>query len=180
MRLFNWIGQVEQRLDSEETRAHYYLSPSTWGAVRTIVEANLLAPHLQTIVSMAGSGLDVMVDGNRLEDLNRMYRLFFHVSTSTGGPQALQKGLKESIIARGKIINESNDRSNAEATEDTKGKPSASTQTQNLTVALKWVQDALDLKDKFDTILKRALMNDRACELAITEVCVKFFFYKFF
>ncbi|PVF92727.1 Cullin-domain-containing protein [Serendipita vermifera] len=166
-----YLSRVEQRLDSEETRAHYYLSPSTWSAVRTIVEANLLSPHLQTIVAMPGSGLDVMVDGNRLEDLNRMYRLFFNVSTSTGGPQALQKGLKESIMARGKVINESNDRpvDTPEDPKEGKGKGNASAQTQNLTVALKWVQDALDLKDKFDTILKRALMSDRACELAITE-----------
>jgi hypothetical protein len=39
-------------------------------------------------------------------------------------------------------------------------------------LALKWVQDSLDLKDKFDMILKHALLGDRTCEFSITEVRV--------
>ncbi|KAG8775245.1 Cullin-3 [Serendipita sp. 405] len=152
-------------------------------AVRAIVEANLLSPHLQTIISMPESGLDVMIDLNRLDDLNRIYRLFFQFSASTGGPQALRKGLKESIISRGKAINESNDASNTEVnapeedgekekTGKAKGKTPAPVQTLNL--ALKWVQDAVDLKDRFDSILKSAFQGDRTCELAISEALGSF------
>jgi cullin 3 len=142
--------------------------------VKAIVEANLLSPHLETLVSMAGSGLDAMIDANKIEDLSRMYKLFFGVSTYTGGPQAFRKGLKDSILARGRIINETNDPLTGAAAaldEDTrKGKNNAPVQA--LTLALKWVQDSLDLKDKFDAILKYALLGDRTCELAITEVGV--------
>jgi cullin 3 len=168
------IAKVEQRLVGEETRAHYYLSSATSPAVKAIVEANLLSPHLETIVSMAGSGLDAMIDANKLEDLNRMYKLFFEVSTHTGGPQAFRKGLKDSILARGRIVNEINDPLNGAAAaldeENRKGKHS--TPVQALTLALKWVQDSLDLKDKFDMILKHALLGDRTCEFSITEVRV--------
>jgi cullin 3 len=169
------MEKVEQRLNSEESRAYYYLSSSTSAAVRAIVEANLLAPHLQTIISMSESGLDAMIDANRLEDLNRMYRLFSQVSVSSGGPQALRKGLRDSILARGRIINEANDtaivnQAEKDEEKDTKGKGRAGPQTQTLTAALKWVEDSLDLKDKFDDILKNALLADRLCELSIAEV----------
>jgi len=123
---------------------------------------------------MPGSGLDAMIDTNQIDDLNRMYKLFFEVSTHTGGPQAFRKGLKDSILARGRIVNESNDPLNGISTtqdeEKTKGKNSSPLQA--LTLALKWVQDSLDLKDKFDRILKSALLGERTCELSITEVCI--------
>lgn len=169
------MEKVEQRLNSEDSRAYYYLSSSTSAAIRAIIEANLLAPHLQTIMSMSESGLDAMIDANRLEDLNRMYRLFFHISASSGGPQTLRKGLRDSILARGRIINEANDPVTVNQTEkdeekDTKGKGRAAPQMQTLTAALKWVEDSLDLKDKFDDILKNALLADRSCELSIAEV----------
>jgi cullin 3 len=165
--------QVEQRLVSEETRAYYYLSSTTSPAVKAIVEANLLSPHLETIVSMPGSGLDAMIDANNIDDLSRMYKLFFEVSTHTGGPQALRKGLKDSILARGRIINESNDPLNgiSAAPDEEKVKGRNNPSVHALSLALKWVQDSLDLKDKFDTILKSALSGERTCELAISEVC---------
>jgi cullin 3 len=168
------MEKVEQRLNAEESRAYYYLSSSSSAAVRAIVEANLLAPHLQTIMSMSGSGLDVMIVANRLEDLNRMFRLFFQVSVSSGGPQTLRKGLRDSILARGRIINEAGDTVTSNQAEkdeekDVKGKGRATPQMQTLTAALKWVEDSLDLKDKFDDILN-ALHGDRSCELSITEV----------
>ncbi|KAG8811018.1 Cullin-3, partial [Serendipita sp. 399] len=178
-----YLRRVEQRLDAEDMRSYYYLSASTATAVRAIVEANLLSPHLQTIISMPESGLDVMIDANRLDDLNRMYRLFFQFSASTGGPQALRKGLKDSIISRGRTINESNDPANTtiNAPEEEegqersgKGKGKTPAPVQTLTIALKWVQDAVDLKDKFDMILKQAFQGDRTCELAISEALGSF------
>lgn len=124
---------------------------------------------------MPESGLDNMIDGSKYEDLGRMYRLFFQVSTSSGGPQALRKGLKESIMARGKIINDAGDPSKAIALEaedeaDPKGKGKINPAAQALAAALKWVQDSLELKDRFDLIMKHSLMGDSTCELAITEV----------
>ncbi|KIM33200.1 hypothetical protein M408DRAFT_325999 [Serendipita vermifera MAFF 305830] len=171
-----YLRRVEQRLDSEEARAYYYLSASTSPAVKAIVEANLLSPHLDTIVSMTGSGLDAMIDANKTDDINRMYRLFFEVSTHTGGPQAFRKGLRESILSRGRLINETNDPLNGgpDEVEEEKGKSKQNTPVQALSLALKWVQDSLDLKDKFDLILKYALLSDRTCELAITEALGSF------
>jgi cullin 3 len=116
-----------------------------------------------------------MIDGSKYEDLGRMYRLFFQVSASSGGPLALRKGLKETIITRGKIINEASDPSKLAAVDgedenDPKGKGKINPAAQALTAALKWVQDSLELKDKFDLIMKHSLMGDSTCELAITEV----------
>lgn len=39
-----------------------------------------------------------------------------------------------------------------------------------LTLALRWVQDVLDLKDKFDRVLEQAFMGDKAVQMSINEV----------
>ena len=123
------------------------------------------------------SGLNAMIDGNRIEDLNRMYKLFFNISSATGGPQTLRKALRESVLSRGKAINEANDPTNvataaagSDDEKDAKEKPKTGVVAQVLNVALKWVQDTLDLKDKFDLILKQAFESDRLCETTITDV----------
>lgn len=41
-----------------------------------------------------------------------------------------------------------------------------------LSQALRWVQDVLDLKDKFDRILDRAFAGDKGVQTSINEVCV--------
>ena len=48
--------------------------------------------------------------------------------------------------------------------------PNAASQT--LTLALKWVQDVLDLKDRFDRIWSKAFQSDRDLESSLNEVCI--------
>jgi cullin 3 len=132
------------------------------------VEKHLLAPNLQTIVSMPGSGLDTMIDTDRIDDLRRLYRLFVHVSSASNGPQVLKKALMESIINRGRLINDSE--SSAPAGSDEKGKGKVRVGAQTLEDAIKWVQDSLDLKAKFDRVLKHAFDSDKGLETSIIEV----------
>ena len=123
-----------------------------------------------------------MIDNDRLEDLARMYRLFFRVAA---GPGCLRKSLRETIIRRGKDINEagattggdggdSQDEDMAEPSAKAKGKakarPPPTAASQTLALALKWVQDVLDLKDKFDKIWSKAFHSDRDLESSINEV----------
>jgi cullin 3 len=165
----------------------HYLSSQTAPALRQILHDELLTPHLRTVLAMPASGLDAMVDFGRTEDLARLYRLFSLVAE---GPPTLRKAVKESISTRGKAINDAGlgvGTADAEAEappveEDaepsakgkTKGKgkaPAESATSQTLKVALKWVEDVLDLKDKFDGILRQSFQGDRDLESGMNEVC---------
>jgi cullin 3 len=115
---------------------------------------------------MPGSGLDAMIDADRIDDLQRLYRLFVHASNASDGPQILKKALRESIVNRGRFINDSG--SGIPASSDEKGKGKA--RVGALEDALVWVQDSLNLKAKFDRVLKHAFDSDKGLETTIIEV----------
>lgn len=124
-----------------------------------------------------------MIDLDKVEDLNRLYRLF---TTVAAGLSTLRRSLKDSILRRGKDINQSS--TTTDAAEDidvdvdeadttvtgskgkSKGKARAHGSPQTLTLALKWVQDVLDLKDMFDRLWKQAFESNREVEGALNEV----------
>lgn len=128
---------------------------------------------------MPSSGLDSMIDASRETDLERLYRLYTMVPT---GLAVLRKALKESIAQRGKRVNEADGGDgDMEIEEDEdipvskgkgkeKAKPRAAQST--LTLALKWVQDVLDLKDVFDRILKVSFHDDKAIQVSFNEVYI--------
>lgn len=164
--------QIQGRFDSEESRTHHYLSPRTAGPLKQILKDSLLTPHLTAIISMPNSGLDNMIDSDKVDDMARMYRLFTTVPT---GMPCLKRSIKNSIARRGKEINDSSlglvglDTANGDV--DSKSNPkTAKAVAQTLALALKWVQDVLDLKDKFDSIWKRAFEKDRELESGLNEV----------
>ena len=127
-----------------------------------------------------------MVDMDKVEDLNRLFRLFTMVHT---GLPTLRRALKNSVLRRGKDINQSSfttdpaedvdlDGDDADTTATGskgkgKGKARAQGPPQTLTSALKWVQDVLDLKDRFDRLWKQAFESNREVESALNEVSTR-------
>lgn len=118
-----------------------------------------------------------MIDANRMDDLARLYKLFAIVPT---GLPTLKRSLRDSIIRRGKELNdvsvgagtadaEEGGAVQAEAKDKGKAKAPANT---GVLPAIKWVQGVLDLKDRFDLTWKEALKGDREVEAAINEVRV--------
>lgn len=182
--------QVEARLDSERARASLYL-PTTEEALINILKDRLITPHLSSVVNMPGSGLDNMVDLQQEDALVRMYRLFAMVPAGLG---ILKKALKDSIASRGKQVNEAGG-SDADMEVDAppeeepsskgKGKEKARPRQagppgrKTLDVALKWVQDVLDLKDLFDRVLKTSFMDDKGIQAALNEVRFRPFHFPF-
>lgn len=171
------VQQVESRFDSEEARTHHYLSAMTNAPLRQILEDHLLTPHLSAVIDMP-TGLDSMIDLEKLDDLSRLYKLFMMVPK---GLPTLKKAIRTSIIRRGKEINLAsvpNEGTDPPVDEDPGGKgkgkaksrPNAGSQT--LVLALKWVEDVLALKDRFDKVWSKAFRSDRELEGALNEVFV--------
>ena len=120
-----------------------------------------------------------MIDLDKTDDLSRLYRLFVIVPE---GLPTLRRAVRESIVRRGKEINaatgagESGDHEEEEP-EDPKGKGKGKARAhggaQTLQLALKWVEDVLELKDKFDSVWVKAFQSDRDLESSENEVSSK-------
>ncbi|KAJ7104186.1 Cullin-domain-containing protein [Mycena belliarum] len=167
-----FLRLVESRFESEDSRTHHYLSRNTAAALRQILQDNLLTPHISTVISMETSGLDAMIDLNKTNDMARLYRLFVMVPA---GLPCLKRALKDSVRRRGEGINQVSlglEGGDGEAT-TSKSRPAASG-AQTLALALKWVQDVLDLKDLFDKIWKDAFSCDRELESNLNEAFESF------
>ena len=180
---FSVCQQVELRFAEEESRVHQYLSLKTRDSLAQILCDTLLASHLEVIVRMPASGLDVMIDAGRTDDLSRLYRMCAMVSD---GISILRKVLKDVIqkhgaemSGMGRVGLDDQGDEGVEADEGGEGarkgkgkkKVSHITGAQTLALALKWVEDILALKDKFDKILKECFSNDREVENGLNEVC---------
>ncbi len=77
-----YLIKSEQRIEEESERVMHYLSASTEGKLTEILLRQLIANHATALVNMEGSGLLWMLNGNRLDDLKRMYSLFSKVPTT--------------------------------------------------------------------------------------------------
>ncbi|KAG6813913.1 hypothetical protein H0H92_005762 [Tricholoma furcatifolium] len=172
-----FLRRVEARFESEDSRTHHYLATQTAAPLRQILKDKLLTPHLSAAISMPNSGLDNMIDTDKIDDLARLYRLFIIVPT---GLPTLKRAIKDSIAHRGVEINRSSlgvelgDLDVVEgmaSKEKGKGKarPAVTSAIQKLEMALKWVQDVLDLRDKFIAVWHHAFNKDRDVESALNE-----------
>lgn len=133
----------------------------------------MITPNVSAILVTPNSGLYVMIDDERRQDLTRLYTLFAKVPT---GLPSLQKMLKQTIISRGRDINQASIDPQAEEVAEQppsakfKDKVKSRSAAMVLNSALKWVQDVLDLKDKFDGIWKGAFQRDRGIESLMNDV----------
>lgn len=122
-----------------------------------------------------------MIDSDKIDDISRLYRLFITVPK---GLQCLRVALKDSIVRRGREINNISlgadtvdvDVANRDGIDSPqqKAKPKARATNLGVQPAIKWVQDVLDLKDKFEMVWKIAFQSDRELESSINEVNINF------
>ena len=169
---------MEERFTQEEARAIHYLSAYTAASLRETLQNTLLVPHLSAVISKPDSGLDIMINSDRTDDLSRLYRLFITVPE---GLKTLKEALKTSILRRGLDINQSSeliaanvdkDKETSVNSEDRKGKGKAKASITNAEVASKWVEEVLTLKDLFDKYWKECFDTNREIVVACNEVCL--------
>lgn len=118
-----------------------------------------------------------MINSVKLDDLSRMYRLF---SLVPSGLSTLKKAFKNTIIRRGKDLNAASHSGEGltetadDNVDDPKGKGKSKVKSspisQTLQLALKWVEDVLELKDTFDKVWTDACQSNRDIESGMNEV----------
>lgn len=133
-----YIKKVEQRINEEAERAKHYLDEYTEELIVQVVEKELITNHMKTIVEMENSGVVHMLKNQKTEDLARMFRLFNRVQD---GLRTVVECVSQYLREQGKSL----------VTEEDGGKGDA----------LSFVQNLLDLKDRFDHFLHHSFNGER-------------------
>ncbi|ORY75394.1 Cullin [Protomyces lactucae-debilis] len=150
-----YLLHVERRLTEEVDRALSYMQASTHQLIVSIVEQEMLAAHLVFIVE-AESGLSAMLRLAKVEDLSRLHALLSRVDVD----HLVHNDKMTKLIAL------SGERINASLLEE--GSAVMNDKSGALQLALRWVQEVLDLRDKHTELLHTAYKSDQSVANAIT------------
>lgn len=174
-----FCSHATRRIHEEEDRCRSTLSSLTSSKIRAVVETHLVKNHLREVIALEGSGVRYMLDNDRLGDLEMIYDLSARVDPKK---VELSKAVSGRIVDLGTEVNnstratlqpaprpsapngekpDSEDKAEEKATE----KP-INQQTQ---AAIKWVDEVLQLKQKFDTVLEVAFQADQGLQTAFSR-----------
>lgn len=133
-----YIKKVEARINEEAERATHYLDKTTEDPVVRVLEEELISKHMKTIVEMENSGVVHMLENNKTDDLACMYKLFFRVSN---GLRTMCNCINQYLREQGRalVIEEAEEGKNA----------------------ITYVQNLLDLNDRFNHFLHESFNEDK-------------------
>lgn len=133
---------------------------------------------------MDGSGIKVMLDHDRDEELKLLYQLITRVDQEK---TILKEKTSERLIELGKEISRSISSSNPSdiCTADVEGAGEESSKsaaiskeereaTNSTTLAIKWVNEVLALKEKYDRIWRMSFDEDKGVNTALSRAVSKF------
>ena len=161
------------RINEEVARCRSTLSDSTGWKIENVVNEVLISEKLPEAIR-SDSGVRFMIDNERYTELKDIFELEARIDTRKNH---LTKAVQQRIVDLGIEINKSvvlaadapPAQQDAEATSDKTNKAKPSPGTQHTLAAIKWVQEVLLLKDKFDTLWKMSFKSDQLMQSALSR-----------
>ncbi|KAI8114990.1 Cullin-3 [Lucilia cuprina] len=142
-----YLKKVEARIQEESARAALYLDKDTEPRIVKVVEDELIKKHMRTIVEMENSGVVYMIKNSKTEDLACTYKLFSRLK---------EEGLKVIADTMSAYLRE-------------QGRMLVKEEENGTTNPITFVQNLLDLKDRFDQFLHHSFNNDRLFKNVISS-----------
>ncbi|KAG6117172.1 hypothetical protein E4U14_008056 [Claviceps sp. LM454 group G7] len=168
-----WLRHTQRRLNEEADRCGTTIEPETLSKVSAVIDQQLIVRHLSEFMGMEGSGLRWMIDNDKTGDLAILYKLVSRVEaekTSLRGilqKRVVELGLEiENALSNTDFSNAQGEGEEAGEADKTKALNPAAQQTA---AAIKWVDDVLRLKDKFDNLLTRCFQNDLGIQTSLNK-----------
>ncbi|KAI4104034.1 MAG: hypothetical protein L6R37_003516 [Teloschistes peruensis] len=161
----------------EQDRCRSTLSTLTAPKIKAVVEDELVKRNLPEMILHESTGVKFMLDNDRLSDLEMIYELSSWVDPKK---EELKNAVQKRIVEQGEEINSAaKDLSNtpaakpskADADKDEEGGKSIPARpiNQQTAAAIKWVDDVLQLKDKYDQVLVQAFQSDQGLQTGFTR-----------
>lgn len=161
----------------EQDRCISTISTLTQPRIQFVVEKRLITENIREVMDM-DSGIRSMLDNEKLDDLKLLYDL---VSRVDPDKSALKDMACDRLIELGKGVNLNLTNPGVEAPPN--GEPAISGAAaakeeraiNGATVlAIKWVDDVLALKDKYDRIWEKSFGADKGIQTAVTRAFSQF------
>jgi cullin 3 len=168
-----YLRYVERKLNEEKFRCSSTLSELSTAKIRLVVEHELIRKPITELMGME-SGVKYMVLNDQLSDLKRLYTLISQIDPKTVD---LINALQKEILEMGGEINTATsaaltsmaaakiEKGDGSGTKPAVPAPAA----QQTTAAVKWVDEVLQLKDKFDAIWEKSFAKDQGIQTAQTK-----------
>ncbi|KAB8234949.1 Cullin-3 [Aspergillus alliaceus] len=165
---------ASDRIAEERERCLSTLSPLSEPKIKEVLDRELISSNITEVINLEGTGIKNMLDNDRMDVLRNVYLLSARVDNKKGPlTAAVQKRIVElgdeinkSAIAAGQVLStrsaEKGDNSGKKPTE--REKP----MNQQTVSAIKWVDDVLGLKNKFDKVWEESFRSDPTMQSAIT------------
>lgn len=167
------------RVSEEEERCHATLSKYSEQKIKGVIDEELIRKNIVDVIDLEGSGVRYMLDHDRIQDLANVYDLNSRIDAKK---TALTKSIQKRIVQLGDEINAAaktfatapappkpGEADGREKSKDEKEKPTGPPVNQQTAAAIKWVDDILNLKKKFDTIWERAFASDQGMHTSFTN-----------
>lgn len=146
----DYLRKAEARIKEEKTRVENYLHESTMEKVQTLCDEEWILAHFMTLIKMEGSGCHWMFEHDKVQDLERMYRLF------SRAPQTLkevQRVMNDCIVESGQDVMK-----DPEKVKD----------------PVSFIQAILGLKQKYDQFVKESFKESKDFQLALKQAFESF------
>lgn len=168
---------AKRRSDEEQDRCRSTLSILSSSKIKAVFEEKFIRHNIREVIAMEGSGVKYMLKTDRMSELGMVYELVARVDPKK---EELKLAVQERIVELGTEINNAatsmastpmNKGSNQEGeTAEAEAKaPGAKAISQQTVAAIKWVDDILQLKEKFDNVLAFAFKSDQGLQTASTR-----------
>ncbi|CAD7948647.1 unnamed protein product [Amoebophrya sp. A25] len=135
-----YCKKAEARIREEKQRVQSYLHESTMDKIQSLMDKEWIQRHYETLVS---TGARPMFEGDKVEDLERMFRLFVRVPESL---KPLHSVLRECIKDAAKAI-----LSDAEKHKE----------------PVSFIDALLKLREKYSTIVRDAFQNSKEFQISL-------------
>lgn len=167
---------AKRRSDEEQDRCRSTLSILSSSKIKAVFEEKFIKHNIREVIAMEGSGVKYMLKTDRMSELEMIYDLVARVDPKK---EELRLAVQERIIELGTELNNAasqmastriNKSSNQGETVEAEAKgPGAKAISQQTVAAIKWVDDILQLKEKFDNVLTSAFKSDQGLQTAFTR-----------
>ena len=165
-----------RRATEEQDRCRSTLSAMTSPKVKVVVDDELIKGNIAEVIKMP-SGVNYMMDNDRLNELQLVYELISRVDPKK---EELKSAVQKRIVELGTAINHAavnpsqepatrpTDPDNEKHEGESKASADKSINLQT-TAAIKWVDDILQLKGKYDRFLADAFAADQGLQTAFAR-----------
>ncbi|KAI1775658.1 putative cullulin 3 [Hypoxylon cercidicola] len=172
-----WLRYTQKRLLDEADRCKTTVSLLSLQKNTQVLEQELIVKHVDEFIAIESSGINAMIDNNRFEDLSILYELVARVDPRKA---VLRNAVAVRVIELGteieqalkstdfSIAQQANAEEHAEGTGRSKPK-ALNASAQQTAAAIKWVDDVLALKDKFDRLWSTCFAEDLILQTALTK-----------